>query len=150
LPRGERACLIAAAQHPNGVTRQQLTVLTGYKRSSRDAYIQRLRERGYLRFEGERVYPSSDGVAALGRDFEPLPTGAALREHILRTLPEGERKVLEVLISAYPDRMPRDRIDDHTPYKRSSRDAYLQRLAARELIETPSSGYVTASANLFD
>lgn len=45
LPRGERACLIAAAQHPNGVTRPQLTVLTGYKRSSRDAYLQRLSAR---------------------------------------------------------------------------------------------------------
>ena len=41
LPKGERACLIAMAQHPDGVTREQLTVLTGYKRSSRDAYIQR-------------------------------------------------------------------------------------------------------------
>jgi uncharacterized protein len=30
LPRGERACLIAIAQHHNGVRREQLTVLTGY------------------------------------------------------------------------------------------------------------------------
>lgn len=148
LPRGERACLIAAAQHPNGVTRQQLTVLTGYKRSSRDAYIQRLRERGYVE-AGERITATADGIAALGDNFEPLPTGSALREHVLRMLPEGERKVLQVLISAYPEQVRRETIDEHTDYKRSSRDAYLQRLSARELIETDG-GAPRASATLFD
>lgn len=150
LPKGERACLIAAAQHPNGVTRQQLTVLTGYKRSSRDAYIQRLKERGYLSFaRDQRIEASAEGVAALGFDFEPLPTGAALREHVLRTLPEGERKVLEVLIQAWPNEVPRDDIDAATGYKRSSRDAYLQRLSARELIAA-TSGRASAAPTLFD
>lgn len=149
LPRGERACLIAAAQHPNGVTRPQLTVLTGYKRSSRDAYIQRLRERGYVE-AGERVTATAAGIAALGDNFEPLPTGAALREHVLQTLPEGERKVLSVLIDAYPYEYARDNIDSRTGYKRSSRDAYLQRLLARELIEIPTPGHARASATLFD
>jgi hypothetical protein len=148
LPKGERACLIAAAQHPNGVTRPQLTVLTGYKRSSRDAYIQRLRERGLIHIYGDRIQTTTDGVVALGDDYEPLPTGAALREHVLRTLPEGERKVLEVLISAYPDGVARDTIDQRTGYKRSSRDAYLQRLSARELI-LPAP-WPQASATLFD
>jgi hypothetical protein len=36
---------MAVAQYPEGVTREQLSVLTGYKRSSRDTYVQRLRER---------------------------------------------------------------------------------------------------------
>lgn len=149
LPRGERACLIAAAQHPNGVTRQQMTVLTGYKRSTRDAYIQRLRERGYADIVGERIQATDDGRAALGDAYEPLPTGAALREHVLRTLPEGERKVLEALISVYPSEAERNWIDSRTSYKRSTRDAYLGRLSARELIEF-TSGMPKASATLFD
>ncbi len=74
LPKGERAVLIAAAQHPNGVTRQQLTVLTGYKRSSRDAYIQRLRERGYID-AGERIQATADG----GRPWERLRAAADRR-----------------------------------------------------------------------
>lgn len=148
IPKGERAVLIAAAQHPNGVTRQQLTVLTGYKRSSRDAYIQRLRERGYID-AGERVQATGDGIAALGDGYEPLPTGAALREHVLRTLPEGERKVLEVLISAWPNEVARDDIDAATGYKRSSRDAYLQRLSARELVAA-TGGRASAAPTLFD
>lgn len=150
IPKGERACLIAAAQHPNGVTRQQLTVLTGYKRSSRDAYIQRLKERGYLSFaRSDRIEASAEGMAALGDDFNPLPTGAALRDHVLRTLPEGERKILENLIQFYPESVTRSDLDTMTEYKRSSRDAYLQRLSARELVEL-TSGRATASANLFD
>jgi len=149
LPRGERAVLIAAAQHPNGVTRTQLTVLTGYKRSSRDAYIQRLKERGLIYIDGDRVKDTDDGREALGSDFTPLPTGAALREHVLRTLPEGERKVLDILIQQYPDHVPRGAIEEATGYKRSSRDAYLQRLNARELVHITGGG-ATASADLFD
>lgn len=43
LGKGERACLIAIAQGGvGGATREQVGLLTGYKRSTRDAYIQRL------------------------------------------------------------------------------------------------------------
>lgn len=82
-------------------------------------------------------------------DYPLRARDAALREHVLRTLPEGERRVLEALIMAYPQGMPRDRIDEHTGYKRSSRDAYLQRLSARELADTAGT-HPVASANLFD
>jgi hypothetical protein len=62
-----------------------------------------------------------------------------LFEHWKRKLPEGERRVLEVLVAAYPA----------TGYKRSSRDAYLQRLGARRLVEVDGSE-VKASDHLFD
>jgi hypothetical protein len=42
IGKGERSVLIAIAQSEGGVARDTLTVLTGYKRSSRDTYIQRL------------------------------------------------------------------------------------------------------------
>src|SRR5581483_1305085 len=38
LPRGEIAVLTACAQHSDGCDRDQLSILTGYKRSTRDAY----------------------------------------------------------------------------------------------------------------
>jgi mRNA-degrading endonuclease RelE of RelBE toxin-antitoxin system len=153
LPRGERAVLIAAAQHPEGVGRQQLTVLTGYKRRTRDAYVQRLRERGYVLQAptalGDRIQATAAGISALGSDFEPLPTGAALREHWLETLPEGERRILDLLLRAYPDDIERRAIDEATQYQRRTRDAYLQRLRARELIETAGTA-VRATDKLFD
>jgi DNA-binding IclR family transcriptional regulator len=148
LPRGERQVLTAIAQHPGGVTREQLTVLTGYKRSSRDTYVQRLRERGHVDAAGEQLVATQAGVDALGANFEPLPTGDALREHWLQRLPEGERRVLEVLIVNYPAPVERDAISDATDYKRSSRDTYLQRLGARRLVVTER-GQVRASEELF-
>jgi hypothetical protein len=149
LPRGERAILTAAAQHPDGVTREQLTVLTGYKRSSRDTYVQRLRERGHLEARGEQLLATQAGVDALGADFEPLPTGDALRAYWLGRLPEGERRVLEVVVEAYPKPIDRERISEATDYKRSSRDTYLQRLGARKLVTTERGGLVRAADELF-
>lgn len=149
LATGERNILAAIAQHPSGVTREQLTVLTGYKRSSRDTYLQRIGSAGYCRFEDGRVLATDEGVAALGADFKPLPTGEELREHWLQKLPEGERRILEILIAEYPKPVQRDVLSDVTGYKRSSRDTYLQRLSARELVGTER-GEVRASETLFE
>lgn len=149
LPKGEKLCLAAMAQHADGVTRQQLTVVTGYKRSTRDAYIQRLRERGFADLSGERVTATDAGVAALGTDYEPLPTGLALQEHVLPRLPEGERRVLEILIGRYPQQVERETIDEQTGFQRSTRDAYLMRLKARELVEVCGRGAVKAADELF-
>jgi DNA-binding MarR family transcriptional regulator len=148
LPKGEKAILTACAQYPGGADRTQLTILTGYKRSSRDAYLQRLREKGYVETSGDTVAATDAGVDALGADFEPLPTGDALREHWFSRLPEGERKILAVLIDRYPNAVARDELDEATGYKRSSRDAYLQRLSARKLVEAER-GEVKASSLLF-
>jgi hypothetical protein len=146
---GERKVLTAIAQHPDGVTREQLTVLTGYKRSSRDTYLQRLGAGGYVELSRDRILVAANGLAALGDDFEPLPTGSALLDHWMRELPEGERRVLEVAVAAYPDQTTRDAITEVTGYKRSSRDTYLQRLGARRLVDANRDG-VLAAKMLFD
>jgi uncharacterized protein len=145
LGRGERATMIAIAQHPNGVTPTQLTALTGYKRSTRDAYLQRLRAAGFV----NGFAPTEAGIAWLGPDYEPLPTGDALREHWMRRLPEGERKVLEIACRNYPADVDRAIIDQETGYARSTRDAYIQRLAAKKLVKDDMPGAIAASAELF-
>jgi len=149
LPKGESAVLTAIAQYPDGAERDQLTVLTDYKRSSRDTYIQRLRERGYVDQAGDRLLATEEGIGALGDAFEPLPTGEALRDYWIGRLPEGERRVLEVLITNYPQPISREVIDEQTGYKRSSRDTYLQRLGSRRLVESVGRGEVKASDELF-
>jgi uncharacterized protein DUF87 len=150
LGRGERVCLIAIAQHDNGVTREQLTVLTGYKRSTRNTYLQRLGASGLIEGQGERILATDQGIAVLGDDFEPLPLGAALRERVLSELPEGERRILELAIERYPEAVDRESISESTGYTRSSRNTYLQRLGARELIKAEAGGQVRAAAQLFD
>ena len=148
LPRGEVAILTAACQYANGVSKSQLAVLTGYKRSSRDAYIQRLREKGLIVQSGDRIVPVDGAREHLGSDFEPLPTGAALRDHWLRELPEGERAIFEILIAAHGHPVDKATLDERTGYKRSSRDAYIQRLRAKELVDDDR-GTVWASRELF-
>ena len=150
LGKGELAILTAVAQF-DGVSTNQLVTLTGYKRSSRDTYIQRLREKGFVDKSGDRILPTEEGVAALGRDFEPLPTGEDLQRYWLEgnRLGEGERAILQFLIERYPNFVPRGDIDDATGYKRSSRDTYLQRLKSRCLVVSQG-GDVGAADALFN
>ena len=147
LGKGEAKVLTAIAQHEEGVDREQVTVLTGYKRSTRDAYIQRLSGAGLVDV-GPPIKATSEGIAALGPGFEPLPTGEELREYWLDRLPAGEKAVLEAVLGSYPTPVDRDTISDVTTYKRSTRDAYIQRLKARQLVTVSGAG-VAASDKLF-
>ena len=146
LPDGEGKILRAVLQFENP-TKDELTTLTGYKRSTRDAYIQRLRNRDFVVEQGGRVMATDAGREAIG-DFEPLPTGTALQEYWLARLPEGEAKVLRFLLD-HPDGIDGDSITDATDYKRSTRDAYLQRLESKRLV-VRSSGRASPSPTLYD
>jgi uncharacterized protein len=148
IAKGEAAVLAACIQFPDGLRREQITVLTGYKRSTRDAYIQRLREKGYISGEGDLIVSTDEGCAALP-DAEPLPTGEALQDYWFNRLPEGERAILRVLVDRHPAAVLRDDLTVETGYKRSTRDAYLQRLSAKQLVSEPSRGEVMASRDLF-
>lgn len=147
LPIGEEKILAALIQYPNGLERNQLTVLTGYKRSTRDRYLQYLAEKGFVSAAGGKMYATDEGKDALP-NAEPLPTGQALQDYWLARLPEGERAILDVLIGAYPSAVDREKISEETGYKRSTRDRYLQYLANKELVES-GRGEVKASDNLF-
>jgi hypothetical protein len=148
VPKGEAAILRACIQFPEGLRRDQLTVLTGYKRSTRNAYIQRLAERGLVAVDGESVTVTDQGREAMP-EAEPLPTGAELQAYWFERLPEGERKILQALVERHPEPVQRDVLTELTGYKQSTRNAYLQRLAAKELVAVASGGEVKASENLF-
>lgn len=152
LPPGEKAILIACAQFTQGLMRDQLTVLTGYKRSSRDQYIQRLKTKQLIHQHqgGDRVFATNEGLKELGPDFEPLPTGLKLREYWLERLPVGEASILNCLIDNYPNEVHRDELTQVTGYIRSSRDQYIQRMKAKEIILITGPGMVKASDTLFD
>jgi hypothetical protein len=148
LRGGERLIMIAAAQYPDGVTREQLTVLTGYKRSSRDTYLQRLAQRGLVEIERDRILATDSGIAILGNDYQPLPTGVELIEYWQRRLSGGERAIFDVLVREYPNEVSRDSLSESIGYRRSSRDTYIQRLQARQLL-TSRRNAVRASDHLF-
>lgn len=149
LPRGEQIVLTACAQYESdGCTREQLTVLTGYKRSSRDSFISRLKDRGMVEIRGESIVATGRGVRELGSNFTRLPVGDELAKYWLQRLPEGERMVLEIVLKAYPTPVHVDQISEKTGYKRSSRDSFIYRLAAKKLVAR-SDGIIIPSVNLF-
>lgn len=148
LPIGEEKILAACIQFPNGVTRQQLTVLTGFKRSTRDAYIARLREKQYVGTTADLVIAEQPGRDALPH-AQPLPVGEELRQHWMGRLPEGERRIFEILVNNYPEPVDREFISEQTGFKRSTRDAYLSRMSAKMLFTEPARGQVKASDQLF-
>ncbi len=149
LPIGEAKILTAVAQYPEGATRQQLTILTGYKRSSRDAYLARLFAKEFVEYRGDGVMATESGIGALGSAFEPLPTGQELIDHWLRKLPLGEGAVFKILVEKSGKPIHREDISDKTGYQRSSRDAYLARLSARQLVTNHGGGMVAAAPFLF-
>lgn len=148
IGKGERQTLIFVASQPHGVSREAITVSTGYKRSTRNTYLQRLKTAGLISDTGENITATSAGIAALGNDYEPPLTGSALRDRVLDRLPAGERKILDHLIEQYPEWVYRRAIDNFTGFKRSTRNTYLQRLENRYLITT-AGDTVRASENLF-
>jgi hypothetical protein len=135
MVRGETRVLIAIAQYPEGIDHDRLAVLTGYKRRSRETYVQRLRHRGYIEHRDRRVVATAAGVAALGSDFEPLPpSGAALRDYWMARLSGGERSILSRLIDTYPAASPPAVVGEASNYRRRSYETYIQRLVARRLV----------------
>jgi hypothetical protein len=141
LPAGERAVLIAVAQSRElGASREYVGIMTGYKRSTRDLYIQLLVRKGLVTKRGAHIFATSDGLAALPPDYEPLPTGDELREYWMRTLPAGERAVLVRAIDAYPNAVDREHVSELTGYKRSTRDLYIQKLGRLRLVTTGADG----------
>ena len=148
LPTGERAVLTAIAMYPGGAERELVGVLSGYKRSTRDRYIQFVTGKGYAELRGDGLFATQEGIDALG-DFQPLPTGGALRDYWLQRLPEGERRILGCLIEAYPEAVERDPLGEAVAYKRSTRDRYLQTLTTRKLV-TADRGTVRAADILFE
>ena len=134
LPIGEQAVLTALIQYDKPLTRESLTVMTGYKRSTRDAYIYRLCEKGLVSttVDGE-VVATPDGQVMLPA-IKPLPMGKALQDWHLNRLPSGEAVILKILLDVYPGWVTNDELTESTGFKRSTRDAYLYRLSQKLLI----------------
>lgn len=149
LPHGEEKILSACIQFlPEGLKREQITVLTTFKRSTRDAYIYRLATKGLVDASTDVIFATPEGVAALP-NHEPLPTGEELQEHWRQRLPSGERQLFEHIIAAYPNSVSRDQLSELTGFKRSTRDAYLYRMSNKMLFSDIGRGEVRASDNLF-
>lgn len=148
LQKGEKEILLAAAQcHP--ASRTQLTILTGYKKSTRNRYIQYLQQKELVEDRDDRIIPTAAGMAALGDSYEPLPTGSELQTHWLARLPEGEKLILKFVLGAGGAGVDREAISEATGYQKSTRNRYIQYLQARQLLKE-GTGAVVPAEMLFD
>jgi hypothetical protein len=150
LGAGEELVLCAIAQYPDGVTHDQLAVLTGYKERTRQTYVARLSNPGFITRSGRRFLITDAGKAKLPAGFKPLPTGTELRDHWLQTLPDGERKLLELLLDAYPKSLHMSEIQTATSYAERSVQTYAHRMAAKCVIERAGRGEIRAAKELFE
>lgn len=147
LPKGEATILRALIQFPDGLRREQITVLTTFARSTRDRYLQYLQAKGLVNGSSDIISVTDEGRAMLP-DAEPLPTGQQLQEYWFNRLPTGEAKILRVLVDRYPDSIGREELTEATGFARSTRDRYLQYMQNKQIVVTVTDG-VQAHEALF-
>lgn len=149
IPKAQQKILAALAEHHStGCSRPQLTLLTGYARSTRDRQIQYLQAAQMVEVRGDRVFASAKGLDMVG-GARKMPAGKDLQKFWLDRLPEAQRAILAVLFDARGDYVSTDKIDAATGYARSTRDRQIQYLKARELVEGER-GQLRAMKQFFD
>jgi hypothetical protein len=104
--RLERAIMIALAQHPDGLTRKQVLVFTGYANSGTvGAAFAKLIAGGHAESRNGQLAITASGVSVLG-GYEPLPLGDELRASLLHgnsSLSALEKEILGNVCAAYPN-----------------------------------------------
>lgn len=150
LAAGERRILTALAQYPQGRSKVQVAVLTGYAVAGGgfNNYLGALRSRGLVAGDGDRIAIAEAGIQVLG-SWEPLPAGAALIDYWRSRLGKAERLILEALSQAYPDPLSKEEVAAKAGYEASGGgfNNALGRLRTLELVQ--GRGQLQASDHLF-
>jgi uncharacterized protein len=151
LASGERRILTALAQYPEGRTKVQVALLTGYAATGGgfSNYLGALRSRGLIEGAADRLSITESGIHMLG-SWEPLPTGSALIDYWRGRLGKAERLILETLAQEYPDALTKDEVAAKAGYEANGGgfNNALGRLRTLELVQ--GRGELRASDNLFD
>ncbi len=151
LSSGERRILTALAQYPQGRSKVQVAVLTGYAASGGgfNNYLGALRSRGLIKGDGDSLRITETGIQELG-SWEPLPTGSALVDYWRGRLGKAERLILEMLTQVYPDPLSKAEVAVKAGYEANGGgfNNALGRLRTLELVQ--GRGELRASDDLFD
>jgi hypothetical protein len=150
LSSGERRILTALAQYPEGRSKVQVAVLTGYAATGGgfNNYLGALRSGGLIQGDGDRLRITDAGVQALGT-WEPLPAGPALVDYWRSRLGKAERLILETLTQAYPESLTKEGLAARAGYEANGGGFTnaLGRLRTLELVHGRRE--IRASDNLF-
>lgn len=138
LGKAHRAILAVLAQFPEGRTKRQLGMLTGYsaKGGGFNNALSSLRSAGLIQ-RGDPITATPEGIGALGGDWEPLPSGAALIDHWMGQLSKAEGAALRALLDAYPATLTKAEIAERAGYAPDGGgfNNALSRLRTLELID---------------
>jgi len=154
LVAGERKMLGVLAQFYPGVrTRAQVAQLAGYAASGGTfgAYFGRLRRFRYIEEKGDNVQITQEGLSFLGEDAPTAPSSTAeLLEVWRKKLIAGERKMLDVILEAYPEAVSKEDLGEKSGYTASGGTfgAYLGTLRRNDLVDV-AGNLVRASESLF-
>jgi len=112
---GERKILIALAQYPEGRTKNQVAILSGYAQGGAFFnYLSSLRTKGFI--EGKDTLTITQaGLEALG-SYERLPEGSDLFDYWKAKLAKAERSILDVLREKYPQSLDKETLAVNSGY----------------------------------
>jgi hypothetical protein len=138
------------AQYPQGRSKVQVAVLTGYAATGGgfNNYLGALRSRAFIDGDGDKLTITDAGIEALG-SWEPLPVGSALIEYWRGRLGKAERSILEALAEAYPEALTKEEVAARAGYEANGGgfNNAVGRLRTLELVQ--GRGELRASDNLF-
>jgi uncharacterized protein len=152
MPGPQRKLLTVLAQFPQGRTKKQLAVQSGYSHNG-GAFnnpLANLRSRGWAQGGSNLIVITDMGRAALG-EWTPLPEGEALRDYWFKNLEGPQAKLLRVLCAQYPQGLGKNELASACGYEPSG-GAFnnpLARLRALELVTGKGGAQIRASDNLF-
>jgi hypothetical protein len=146
LSKAARAVLGVLAQFPDGRTKRQLAMLSGYsaKGGGFNNTLSSLRSSNLIE-RGEPIRITASGIEAIGDGWEPLPEGPALIEHWMAQLSKAESAALRALLDAYPATLTKAEIAERAGYAADGGgfNNALSRLRTLQLID----GYRDLSAD---
>lgn len=115
----ERSLLVALAQHPKGLTKGAAIVFAGYKPSGDISMAwSRFNSEGWIERTENGIRISTAGLTALG-SYDPLPTGAELREYWKSKSTPVEAALLNHLFDIYPSGASKGAIVEAAGYRPS-------------------------------
>jgi hypothetical protein len=152
LTNMQKAILTALAQHPNGLSKGQILLFTGYASSGPvSKCFADLAKNGWVQGNGKGLLINASGLSALG-SYEVLPTGKALRDLLVNgdRLGRMERELLRACFEAYPNSIGKGEILRKTGYASSGPvSKSFARLVKYGYVDNAGRGELRANGDLF-
>lgn len=137
LTRAEKKILTALAHYPEGRTKTQLAILTGYAHSGGgfNNAIGSCKSKGFIAATGDKFIALQEGLGVLGT-VDPLPEGDELFNYWLTQVSKAERQVLAALRDLFPEATSKEDLARRSGYEVSGGgfNNALGRLRSLELI----------------